>query len=83
MLPAWAFAEPGTSSPPIILLWAIALLISALAAWLIGKLISKLTDIKTPHYRWGVTFILFVVFAIFLAPFFVVLGAIFITGRTM
>ncbi|MGI9290480.1 MAG: hypothetical protein ACR2QG_04280, partial [Gammaproteobacteria bacterium] len=66
-----------------VLLWCIALALSAGAAWLIGKLIAKLTEIKDPRYRWGVTIILFIVFAIFLAPFFVVLGAILVTGRTM
>jgi hypothetical protein len=83
LVPVLGLAEPGVSSVPITLLWTLALVLSAAAAWLVGKLIAKMTGIGDPRYRWGVTIILFLVFAIFLAPFFVVLGAIFITGRTM
>ena len=83
VVPVLAYAEPGTSSAPIVLLWCIALVLSAVAAWFIAKLIARLAEIKSQRYRWGVTIILFIVFAIFVAPFFVVLGAIFVTGRTM
>lgn len=83
VVPGLVYAEPGTSSAPIVLLWIIALVISAVAAWLIAKLIARITGIRDKRYRWGVNVALFLVFAVFLAPFFVVLGAILITGRTM
>lgn len=83
LTPASATAEPGVSLGHIPLLWAIALALSAVAAWLIARLIAKLADVKSTRYRWGVAVILFLVFAIFLAPLFVVLGSILVTGRTM
>lgn len=83
VVPRLAFAEPGVSGGYIPMLWTIALLLSAAAAWLIAKLIAKLSDIKDRRYRWGLTVVLFIVFAVFVAPFFVVIGAILITGRTM
>ena len=82
-VPLTALAEPGLSSAPVVVLWAIALVTSAVIAWLTGKLVAKLTEISRPGYRWGVTIIFFLVFSVFLAPIFVALGAIFFTGRTM
>lgn len=81
--PGIASAEPSVSSASMIFLWVVAIALSVAMAWLITRGIVKLNGIKDKNYRWGVTIILAIVFAIFLAPFFVVFGSIFLHGRTM
>ena len=82
-MPNLVLAEPAASTAHIPLLWVVAEILSAGLAWLIAIFIAKKADIKDRRYFWGVTVALFITFGIFIAPFFVVIGAMLITGRTM
>lgn len=83
LLPGAAMAEPAVSGGYIPLLWVFALALSAGVAWLIAAGIARLAGIRDRRYRWTVAVVLFLTFAIFLAPFIVVFGSILVTGRTM
>ena len=83
LVPYLAVAEPAASSAHIPLLWAVAEILSAGLAWLIAIFIARKAAIKDRRYFWGVTVALFITFGIFIAPFFVVIGSILISGRTM
>lgn len=81
--PGIALAEPGADGAHIPLLWVFALLLCGGVAWMLGKWIAKLAEVRNPRYRWSITVIFVVTFALLIAPFIVIFGAILVTGRTM
>jgi len=82
-MPAIARAEPAPSMSHLPVLWTLAAAISAWLAWIGVRIAARSGRLQTPMRKWVFAIILLVIFLLFVAPFFVGVGSILITGRTM
>ena len=82
-MPAIARAEPVPSMSHLPVLWTLAAAISAWLAWTGVKIAARSGRLQTRMRKWIFAIILLIIFLVFVAPVFVGMGSILITGRTM
>lgn len=83
MTPPSAHAEPSASMSHIPVLWLFAIGIAGLTSWGLLRLSRRSLLLQSPVKKWTLAIIIFAATLLFVAPLFVALGSILITGRTM